>query len=109
MLARVVLTGEGGLHQVSCFAYLCYQALRCMIGFSFFCFHHLLNLIKIKIIYSLIVASFCYLILKRSYFAFLIARKRAQKSEQRKLREVLCLQGLRHASRARRMEEKKYD
>ena len=47
--------------------------------------------------------------LKRPYFAFLTARKRAQKSEQRKLREVLCLQGLRHASRARRIEEKKYD
>ena len=32
-----------------------------------------------------------------------------QKSEQRKLREVLCLQALQHASRARRMKEKKYD
>ena len=33
----------------------------------------------------------------------------AQKSEQRKLREVLCLQALRYASRARRVKEKKYD
>ena len=32
--------------------------------------------------------------------------KTAQKSEQRKLLGVLCLQGLQHASRARKSEEK---
>ena len=41
-----------------------------------------------------------------SLFCFLYSSGMDTKSEQRKLREVLCLQRLRHASRARRMEEK---
>ena len=43
---------------------------------------------------------------KMSLFCFLYSSGMDTKSEQRKLREVLCLQRLRHASRARRMEEK---
>ena len=45
-------------------------------------------------------------VLKTFLFCFLDSSQMCTKSEQRKLREVLCLQALRHASRARRMEEK---
>ena len=37
---------------------------------------------------------------------FSLYLRRDTKNEQRKLREVLCLQALRHASRARRIKQK---
>ena len=52
-MSWVVLAGERGSHKTSFFTHLCYLALWHEIGFSFFCFHHLFDLIKIVVIYSL--------------------------------------------------------
>ena len=56
MMSRVVLTWERGSHKTSFFTHVCYLALWRVIDFSFFCFHHLFDLIKIVVIYSLCVA-----------------------------------------------------
>ena len=53
MMSWVVLARKRGSHKISFFTHVCYQALWCMIDFSFFCFHHLFDLIKIVVIYSL--------------------------------------------------------
>ena len=44
-------------------------------------------------------------VLKTFLFCFLDSSQMGTKSEQRKLREVLCLRALRHASRTRRVKE----
>ena len=56
MVSRLVLAWERGSHKTSFFTHLCYLALWRKIDFSFFCFHHLFDLIKIVVIYSLYVA-----------------------------------------------------
>ena len=56
MVSRLVLARERSSHKTSFFTHVCYLALWRMIDFSFFCFHHLLDLIKIVVIYSLCVA-----------------------------------------------------
>ena len=55
-MSRVVLARERGSHKISFFTHVCYLALWHEIDFSFFCFHHLFDLIKIVVIYSLYVA-----------------------------------------------------
>ena len=64
---------------------------------------------KQTIIRELLLSFAVKSMLKTSLFGLLNSSQMDTKSEQRKLREVLCLQALRHASRARRMEQKKYD
>ena len=55
-MSWVVLARERGSHKISFFTHVCYLALWHKIDFSFFCFHHLFDLIKIVVIYSLYVA-----------------------------------------------------
>ena len=71
MVSRLVLAWERGSHKTSFFTHLCYLALWHEIDFSFFCFHHLFDLIKIVVIYSLYVAlllTFYIYILRNSLF-----------------------------------------
>ena len=56
MMSRVVLTWERSNHKTSFFTHVCYLALWCIIDFSFFCFHHLFDLIKNSVSCSLDVA-----------------------------------------------------
>ena len=58
-MSWVVLTWKRSNHKISFFTHVCYLALWRMIDFSFFCFHHLFDLIKIVVIYSLYVWLYC--------------------------------------------------